>query len=69
VRGYLVSPEANSDIIAIWRWIAKDSVDLADRVDTELHDVFEALARMPRLGHRREASRQGQCSSIRSILI
>jgi antitoxin ParD1/3/4 len=54
VRGYLVSPEANSDIIAIWRWIAKDSVDLADRVDTELHDVFEALARMPRLGHRRE---------------
>ncbi len=54
MRGYLVSPEANGDIFAIWRWIAKDSVELADRVDTELHDVFEALARMPRLGHRRE---------------
>jgi antitoxin ParD1/3/4/toxin ParE1/3/4 len=54
VRGYLVSPEANSDIFQIWRWIAKDSVERADRVDAELHDVFEALARMPRLGHRRE---------------
>ena len=54
MRGYLVSPEANSDIFAIWRWIAKDSVELADRVDTELHEVFEALARMPRLGRRRE---------------
>jgi plasmid stabilization system protein ParE len=35
-------------------WIAKDSVDLADRVDGELHEVFEALARMPGQGHRRE---------------
>ena len=54
MRGYLVSPEADSDIFAIWRWIAKDSVELVDRVDNELHDVFEALARMPRLGRRRE---------------
>jgi plasmid stabilization system protein ParE len=54
VRGYLVSPEANSDIFNIWRWIAKDSVELADRVDAELHHVFEALAHMPRVGHRRE---------------
>jgi plasmid stabilization system protein ParE len=54
VRGYLLSPEANSDIIAIWRWIAKDSFELADPVDTELHDVFDALAGMPRVGDRRE---------------
>lgn len=54
MRGYLVSPEANSDIFEIWRWIAKDSVELADRVDAELHDIFEALARMPGLGHQRK---------------
>jgi antitoxin ParD1/3/4 len=54
VKGYLVSPEANSDIFEIWRWIAKDSVELADRVDAELYDMFEALARMPGQGHRRE---------------
>jgi plasmid stabilization system protein ParE len=54
VRGYLVSPEANSDIFEIWRWIARDSVELADRVDAELYEMFEALARMPGQGHRRE---------------
>jgi antitoxin ParD1/3/4 len=54
VRGYLVSPEANSDIFEIWRWIAEDSVELADRVDAELYEMFEALARMPGQGHRRE---------------
>jgi len=54
VRGYLVSPEANSDIFEIWRWIARDSVELADRVEAELYEMFEALARMPGQGHRRE---------------
>jgi plasmid stabilization system protein ParE len=54
VRGYLVSPEANSDIFEIWRWIAKDSIELADRVEAELHDIFEALARMPGQGHQRK---------------
>ena len=54
MRGYLVSPEANADIFEIWRWIAKDSVELADRVEAELHDMFEALARMPGQGHQRK---------------
>lgn len=54
MRGYLVSPEANNDIFEIWSWIAKDSIELAERVDAELHEVFEALARMPGQGHRRE---------------
>jgi plasmid stabilization system protein ParE len=53
VKGYIVSPEANSDIFEIWRWIASDSVELADCVDTELHEVFESLARMPGQGHGR----------------
>jgi len=54
VRGYLVSPEAHGDIFEIWRWIAKDSVELADRVEAELFEMFEALARMPGQGRRRE---------------
>jgi len=54
VRGFLVSPEAHGDIFDIWRWIAKDSVELADRVEAELFEMFEALARMPGQGHRRE---------------
>jgi antitoxin ParD1/3/4 len=54
VRGYLVSPEANGDIFEIWRWIAKDSAKLAGRVEAELHDIFEALARMPGQWHERK---------------
>ena len=51
---YLLSPEANGDIFGIWTWIAKDSIERADRVDAELYEVFEALAQMPGQGHRRE---------------
>lgn len=51
---HLVSPEANSDVFEIWRWIAKDSVELADRVAAELDEMFETPGRMPGQGHRRE---------------
>jgi antitoxin ParD1/3/4 len=54
VRGYEVSPEATGDLIEIWTWIAKDSIELADRVETELYDLFEALAHMPNMGHSRK---------------
>jgi antitoxin ParD1/3/4 len=54
VSGYFLSPEANDDIFEISRWIATDSVKLADRVEAELHEVFEALAGMPGQGHRRK---------------
>src|SRR5580704_13287504 len=32
MSGYHVSPELNGDIFEIWRWIARDSVELADRL-------------------------------------
>ncbi len=54
MRGYLLSPEADNDLLEIWSWIARDSVELADRVDSELREVFEGLARMPGQGHRRD---------------
>ena len=67
MRGYLLSPEANSDIFEIWTWIARDSVELADRVDAELHEVFEALARMPGKVTEGKTSRKDLFSSFRSI--
>ena len=50
---YTVSPEANSDLFDIWRWIAADSVDLADRIESELYEAFDAIGRMPSIGHKR----------------
>jgi antitoxin ParD1/3/4/toxin ParE1/3/4 len=37
----------------IWLRIANDSVDLADRIESEFHELFATLGRMPRLGHTR----------------
>jgi plasmid stabilization system protein ParE len=67
VRGYLVSAEANTDIFEICGWIAKDTVELADRVEAELYDIFEGLARMPGQGHQRKTSRKDRCYSFLSI--
>jgi antitoxin ParD1/3/4/toxin ParE1/3/4 len=51
---YDVSAEAQNDLFEIWRRIAGDSVDLADRIDSEFRDLFAALGRMPGQGHARK---------------
>ena len=38
----------------IWQYIARDSEDAAQRVQSEFYETFDALARMPGQGHRRE---------------
>ena len=56
---YDVSQEAQQDLFEIWRQIARDSVSLADRIENEIHEVFEALGRMPSIGHvRRDITKQ-----------
>jgi antitoxin ParD1/3/4 len=45
---------SSNDLFEIWRHIAGDSVDLANRIEDEFHDLFASLGRMPRQGHRRE---------------
>jgi plasmid stabilization system protein ParE len=42
------------DLDEIWEYIASDDIDAADRWIGKLFDAFEALGRMPRMGHRRE---------------
>jgi antitoxin ParD1/3/4/toxin ParE1/3/4 len=52
---YDVSAEAQNDLFEIWQRIAKDSVELANRIDNEFHELFASLGRMPTQGHvRRE---------------
>ena len=50
---YDVSSEAQEDLFEIWRRIALDSVELADRIEAEFHQLFDSLSRMPRQGHSR----------------
>ena len=51
---YDVSAEAQNDLFEIWRRIAQDSVELANRIDGEFHELFASLGRMPRQGHTRK---------------
>jgi len=44
---YDISAEAQDDLFEIWRRIAGDNVELANRIDSEFHDLFASLGRMP----------------------
>jgi plasmid stabilization system protein ParE len=48
-----ISAEAQNDLFEIWRRIAGDSVDLANRIEEEFHELFASLGRMPGQGHTR----------------
>ena len=51
---YNVSAEAQNDLFEIWLHIAQDSVDLANRIDSEFHALFASLGRIPGQGHTRK---------------
>jgi plasmid stabilization system protein ParE len=54
MTGYVLSIHAERDLDHIWDFIAEDSVDMADRWIGKLFEAFEALARAPGLGRKRE---------------
>ncbi len=51
---YALSVDAELDIDQIWEYIAEDNLDAADRWIDKLFEAFEALARNPGMGHRRD---------------
>ena len=53
MSGYVVTPEANADLLRVWLYIARDSEDVADRVQAEFYDKFASLSEHPGQGHRR----------------
>ena len=54
MSGYILTTDADFDLDEIWEYIAADDIDAADRWVVKLFDAFEALGRMPGIGHRRE---------------
>jgi len=51
---HVLSTGAELDLDEIWEYIAQDNIDAADRWIGKLFDAFEALARNPGMGHKRE---------------
>ena len=54
MAGYLLVPEARTDLHEILNYIAEDSVDSALRVHSRFIEIFELLADNPDAGHYRE---------------
>ncbi len=50
---YRLTPKALDDLDDIWTYIAKDSIDSANRVESAILDACEGVARYPLLGSRR----------------
>lgn len=51
---FVLTPEAEADIVNIWQYIAQDNPAAADCVVAELFDAFDRLADMPGIGHFRD---------------
>ena len=52
---YVVAPDAEDDLLNVWRYYAEETndPDLADRVSNEFVSAFRSLARSPGIGHLR----------------
>ena len=54
MSNYVLSSDADFDLDEIWEYIAADDIDAADSWIGKLFDAFDALARMPGMGHTRD---------------
>jgi plasmid stabilization system protein ParE len=55
MSGYILSPDSQEHIFAIWSYLAVEAgVEFANQVESELFDDFALLARNPGIGHRRQ---------------
>jgi plasmid stabilization system protein ParE len=54
MNGYVLSTDAELDLDEIWEYIALDNIRAADCWIGKLFDAFDALARTPGMGHKRE---------------
>jgi plasmid stabilization system protein ParE len=54
MKKYVLSTGAELDLNEIWEYIALNDINAADRWIGRLFDAFDALARNPGIGHKRE---------------
>ena len=66
-----ISPRADTDINSIWNYVAQDNPAAADRVEQEIQEAIEKLAKNPNFGHFRDdiAPRQYRFYRVFSYLI
>lgn len=54
MRRYIVAPVAEEDVFNIWLYLLREADrTTADRIENEILETFQALAKTPGKGHRR----------------
>jgi antitoxin ParD1/3/4 len=53
VSAYVFAPQAEEDLFGIWSYIAQDSLEAADRMESEVYRTCVFLASTPYAGHSR----------------
>jgi plasmid stabilization system protein ParE len=53
MSGFVLHPEAYTDLDEIWEYIAADNLDAADRVRQEIYEAIRSLVAFPHQGHSR----------------
>ena len=71
MSGFVLHPDALSDLDEIWKYIASDNLDAADRILNEIHEGIRTLVAFPQLGHSRTdlTSRALRFHLVREFLI
>jgi plasmid stabilization system protein ParE len=71
MSGFVLHPDALTDLNEIWEFIAADNPDAADRVLEEIFEAIRALVPYPQLGHSRSdlTSRPLRFQTVRSFII
>ncbi|MGO9258860.1 MAG: type II toxin-antitoxin system RelE/ParE family toxin [Bryobacteraceae bacterium] len=71
MSGYVLHPEAYTDLDDIWEFIAEDNPNAADRVREDIYKAIGKLAPFPRQGRRRPdlTSRPLRFITVRDYLV
>jgi antitoxin ParD1/3/4 len=51
MSSYLLTPQAEDDLFAVWSFIAQDNIEAADRVEAHIYAACGFLVSAPQAGH------------------
>jgi toxin ParE1/3/4 len=71
MSGFVLHPDAYTDLDEIWEYIAADSLDGADRIREEIFEAIRSLVAFPYTGHDRPdlTARPLRFQSLRDYVI
>ena len=71
MSGFVLHPQAYTDLEEVWEYVAADNLDAADRVREEIYEAIQSLVPFPHIGHSRPdlTARPLRFQSVRDYVI